>query len=61
MGLGDKIGNKAQEATGKAKETVGEATNNEELQAEGAADQGAAKVKQAGEHFKDAAKDVFGK
>ena len=61
MGLGDKIGNKAQEATGKAKDAVGDATDNEKLQAEGAADQGAAKVKQAGEHLKDAAKDVFDK
>ncbi|PYI64994.1 CsbD family protein [Arthrobacter livingstonensis] len=61
MGLGDKISNKAQEAAGKAKETLGDATNNEKLQAEGAGDQAAAKAKQAGEHVKDAAKDVFGK
>lgn len=60
MGLDDKIGNKAQEAAGKAKEKVGEATGNEELQAEGAGDQASAKVKQAGEHLKDAAKDVTG-
>ena len=61
MGLGDKIGNKAQEMTGKVKETVGDATDNERLQAKGAADQAAAKAKQAGEHVKDAAKDVFDK
>ncbi|MFB0835981.1 CsbD family protein [Arthrobacter halodurans] len=61
MGLGDKISNNAQEATGKAKEAFGDATNNESLQAEGAADQAAAKSKQAGEHVKDAAKDAFGK
>ncbi|MEV8182396.1 CsbD family protein [Specibacter sp. NPDC078692] len=60
MGLGDKISNKAQEMTGKTKEAVGDAVNNEKLQAEGAADQAAAKAKQAGEHVKDAAKDVFG-
>ena len=60
MGLGDKISNKAQEATGKVKEKTGEATNNEKLQAEGVGDQAAAKTKQAGEHLKDAAKDVTG-
>ncbi len=60
MGLGDKISNKAQEMAGKGKEAFGDATDNEKLQAEGAADQAAAKAKQAGEHTKDAAKDVFG-
>ena len=61
MGLGDKIGNKAQEVSGKAKEAAGGLTHNEKLQAEGAAEQVAAKAKQAGEHVKDAAKDVLGK
>ncbi|WP_427017475.1 CsbD family protein [Pseudarthrobacter sp. P1] len=61
MGLGDKIGNKAQEVAGKAKEALGDATNNEKLQGEGVADQAAAKAKQAGEHVKDAAKDIFDK
>lgn len=60
MGLGDKISNKAQEAAGKVKEKTGEATDNEKLQAEGVGDQAAAKTKQAGEHLKDAAKDVTG-
>ncbi|RAX50484.1 CsbD family protein [Arthrobacter sp. AQ5-05] len=60
MGLDDKIGNKAQEVAGKVKEGVGDATDNERLQAEGAKDQAAAKAKQAGEHLKDAAKDVTG-
>ncbi|KUM32071.1 MULTISPECIES: CsbD family protein [Micrococcaceae] len=58
MGLGDKFKNKAQEASGKVKESVGDATNNEDLQAEGVKDQAAAKTKQAGEAVKDAAKDV---
>lgn len=58
MGLGDKFKNKAQEASGKVKESVGDATNNEDLQAEGVKDQAAAKAKQAGEAVKDAAKDV---
>lgn len=58
MGLGDKFKNKAQEASGKVKESVGDATNNEDLQAEGVKDQAAAKAKQAGEAVKDAARDV---
>ncbi|MFT3832695.1 MAG: CsbD family protein [Micropruina sp.] len=58
MGIGDKIQNKAQEVGGKVKEAVGDATDNERLQAEGAADQAGAKVKQAGEAVKDGAKDA---
>ncbi|CBT75762.1 MULTISPECIES: CsbD family protein [Glutamicibacter] len=58
MGLGDKIQNKAQEVSGKVKKSVGDATDNERLQAEGVKDQAAAKAKQAGESVKDAAKDV---
>ena len=34
MGLGDKISNKAQETTGKAKEGIGNATDNDRLRAE---------------------------
>lgn len=58
MSFGDKIKNKAQEVSGKVKEKVGDATNNEDLQAEGIGDQAAAKTKQAGEHVKDAAKNI---
>ncbi|WP_404288885.1 CsbD family protein [Glutamicibacter arilaitensis] len=58
MALGDKIKNKAQEVSGKAKENIGEATNNKDLQAEGLKDQAASKAKQFTEHVKDAAKDV---
>ena len=58
MGLDDKIGNKAEEATGKVKEEVGDATGNERLEAEGQADQSEANIKQAGEKVKDAADDV---
>lgn len=61
MGAGDKIGNAAKEATGKVKEKVGDATDNESLQAQGLKDQAVAKAKQAGEHLKDAAKDVTDK
>ena len=56
MGLGDKISNKAQEATGKAKEGLGDATDNKKLQAEGVKDQAAGKTKQAGEDVKDSFK-----
>ncbi|WP_309080503.1 CsbD family protein [Zhihengliuella sp.] len=58
MGFDDKIGNKAQEMSGKAKEAVGDATDNRDLQAEGVKDQAAANTKQAGEKIGDAAKDV---
>ena len=60
MGLGDKISNKAQEVAGQAKEKLGDATDNEQLQAQGIKDQAAAKAKEAGEHLKDAAKDITG-
>ena len=55
----DKMANKAQEAKGKVKEWVGDATDNESLQAEGTADQAKARAKQAGEHVKDAGKDAM--
>ena len=54
MGLDDKIQNSAEEAGGKVKETVGEVTDNERLEAEGKADQFGANMKQAGEKVKDA-------
>ena len=58
MSLADKAKNKAEELAGQGKEAVGDATDDRDLQAEGHADQGEAQVKQAGEHAKDAAKDV---
>ena len=58
MGIGDKIQNKAEEVGGKIKEAVGDAPDNERLQAEGAADQASAKAKQAGEAVKDGVKDA---
>ena len=57
MGFDDKIGNKAEEATGKVKEKVGDATDNERLEAEGRAQQSEADIKQAGEKVKDAFRD----
>ena len=56
MGTDDKVGNSAQEFAGKAKEAFGKATNNDEVRAEGQADQTKANLKQAGEHVKDALK-----
>ena len=56
VGLDDKIKHAAQEAAGKAKEAAGSATNNDELRAEGEADQTKADLKQAGDDVKDAFK-----
>ena len=58
MDMGD-IENKAEELKGAAKEHIGDATNNEDLQAEGTAEKAKANVKQAGENVKDAVKDTF--
>ena len=54
MGMDDKAKNAGQEWAGKAKEAVGDATDNRDLQAEGQADQSEASLKQAGEKVKDA-------
>ncbi|MFD7025920.1 CsbD family protein [Promicromonospora sukumoe] len=56
MGLDDKLKNAAEDASGKAKEATGRATDNEELEAEGQADQTKASLKKAGENIKDAFK-----
>ena len=56
MGAGDKIENSSQEFAGKAKEAFGKATNNDEVRAEGQADQSKANLKQAAEKVKDAFK-----
>ncbi len=58
MGLDDKIGNKVEDLKGKGKETAGAATDDNDLRAEGKADQGKASMKDAGEKVKDAAGDV---
>jgi uncharacterized protein YjbJ (UPF0337 family) len=54
----DKAKNKGQELKGKAKEAAGKTVGNERLEAEGAADQTGADVKQAGEKIKDAGKSL---
>ena len=56
MGNSDKIDNAAQDLKGKAKETFGNVTDDEQMAAEGKADQAAADLKKAGENVKDAFK-----
>ncbi|NLE82010.1 MAG: CsbD family protein [Rhodococcus sp.] len=57
MGAIDKAKNKVEEAAGKAKEKLGQATGDHETEAEGRADQTKSNLKQAGEKVKDAFKD----
>ena len=57
MGPTDKAKNEAEIAKGKVKEGVGDATDNERMQAEGEADQASGNMKQAGEKVKDAFRD----
>ena len=52
----DKMKDKAQELSGEGKESLGEATDNRDLQAEGTKDKVAGNLKQAGEKVKDAFK-----
>ena len=56
MGADDKTRNKVEEIQGEAKERIGEATGDTELQAQGERDQTKANLKQAGEKVKDAFK-----
>lgn len=57
MSTEDKVGNAADKAKGKVKETAGKAVGNERLTAEGRADQAKGDAKQAVEKAKDALKD----
>jgi uncharacterized protein YjbJ (UPF0337 family) len=56
MGLEDKLGNKIQDAGGKAKEAAGTAHGDEKLRQEGKKDQKKSSLKDAGENIKDAFK-----
>jgi uncharacterized protein YjbJ (UPF0337 family) len=56
MGIDDKADHKAEEVKGKAKETVGDATDDKDLQAKGRAEEAKGSLKQAGEKAKDAFK-----
>jgi uncharacterized protein YjbJ (UPF0337 family) len=53
MGLDDKARNKVEDLQGKAKEAAGRASDDEELEAQGRADQMKSDAKQAGEKVKD--------
>ena len=56
MATEDRAGHKATEVKGKVKEGVGQATDDQELEAEGQADQAKGNLKQAGDKIKDAFK-----
>ena len=54
MATDDKLRNQGEDLKGKAKESIGRATDDEELEAAGQGDQAKANLKQAGEKVKDA-------
>jgi len=54
MDWDDKLTNKTDEAAGAAKDHIGKATHDEQLEAEGKTDQSVSNLKQAGEKVKDA-------
>ena len=56
MSATDKIKNKIDDTTGKAKEALGSATGDKSTEREGKADQSKADLKDAGEKVKDAFK-----
>jgi len=56
MGITDKAKDTVQKVTGQGKEKVGQATGDEQLEAEGRKDQVAGSLKKAGENVKDAFK-----
>ena len=53
MSFIDKAKNAAEDVVGKAKEVIGDVTDNTDLEAEGKKDQGTAGVKKVGENIKD--------
>lgn len=53
MSFIDKAKNKVEELSGQAKETAGDATGNDDLKAQGQADQAKGNLKDAGEKIKD--------
>jgi uncharacterized protein YjbJ (UPF0337 family) len=58
MSMGDKIEHQAEEAKGRVKKNVGDATDDPEMEAEGRKETLAAEAKQAGDKVKDVAEDV---
>ena len=59
MGAGERMEAGWDKTKGKAKEGVGDMTDNEKLEAEGKMDQAKGEMREAKENVKDAAKDVF--
>lgn len=59
MGTEDKMHNAADDWMGKAKEAVGSATGDEQMEAEGKMDQAKAEVKEKFEDVKDWASEKF--
>jgi len=57
MSAADKAKDKAQEVAGKVKEKAGQASDDDDLEARGKADQTKGNLKQAGEKIKDAFKE----
>ncbi|WP_169582891.1 MULTISPECIES: CsbD family protein [Microbacterium] len=57
MGMDDDIKHNMEDMKGKAKEAVGDVTDNDRLKAEGHADQASANLKKAGQDVKDAFTD----
>ena len=53
MGWKDKMKNKADEAKGAAKEHIGKATDNEQMENEGKTEKGVSNLKQTGEKIKE--------
>ncbi|MDM4719217.1 CsbD family protein [Micromonospora sp. WMMA1363] len=58
MGFADKARNKAAEVTGAAKERIGDVSGDDRLRAEGVAQRGDARARQAGEDVKQAGRDM---
>jgi uncharacterized protein YjbJ (UPF0337 family) len=54
MAMDDKVDNKTEELGGKAKEKIGQATGDRNLEAQGQNDQTKSNLKQAAEKVKDA-------
>ena len=61
MGLDDKLGNKAEDLGGRAKEAAGAVTGDDSLKAEGEADQKKAGIKDKIEDVKDKVRDTVDK
>lgn len=58
MGIFDKAKNSAEKIAGRGKEAIGDHTGDDDLKAEGQADQAEGSIKNVGEDLKDAAADI---